>query len=68
MDKKNIFGFQPVNVYKMIHGKMPPTKKTVQRAPTRARRGRRSLARVHSDLSASDSEDEDGGRCRECIA
>lgn len=64
MDKKNIFGFDPVDVYAIINGK-PMKKKAEKVAPTssRGRRGRRALTRVTSDLSASD---DDEPRCREC--
>ncbi len=66
MDKKNIFTFDPTDVYAIINGKKAPTKKKVaQIAPSRGRgRGRRTIARVNSDLSASDSDSDGGDRCR----
>lgn len=64
MDKESIFTFDPTDVYAIINGKKPIKKKVEPPPPARGRRGRRVLARVSSDLSASDDDEE---RCRECM-
>ena len=56
MTKKNIFGFDPLDIQSIIKGKIP--KKTKVEPPASRRgRGRSSLAiRASSDLSASDDD------------
>ena len=63
LKKKNIFGYDPVDIQEKIHGRKAPKKKAAP-APPPARRGRASRrpVRANSDLSASD--DDDDGRCR----
>lgn len=55
MNKKNIFGYDPTDIAAMISGK--PIKKKADPAPAVSRgRGRRTLVRASSDLSASDDD------------
>lgn len=56
MTKKNIFGFDPMDVIQIIKGKKPTKTKT--KAPQPRGRGRRSatIVRASSDLSASDDD------------
>jgi hypothetical protein len=50
---KNIFGFDPIDIYKKIHGKALKTKAARVTMPSVRGRGRGRLGRNASDLSAS---------------
>ena len=55
MMKKNIFGFDPIDIQVLIKGKAPSKKKVEPPVTGRRGRGRSStVVRASSDLSASD--------------
>lgn len=56
MTKRNIFGFDPLDIQSIIKGKIP---KKIKAEPSASRRGRgrnSAAIRASSDLSASDDD------------